>query len=149
MEGHDVHFIMLNNKIFRHTQVYLDHVLEPFGLSSGSLPYLFILEKHEGISQNQISRHIGNDKAMSARTIAKLIEHGLMRKEADAADSRAFCLFLTDAARKLLPKIHAEVHELVNLITENLTDEEKSVTLETMKKIFHNTQRLAGRGGNG
>ena len=63
---------MFNNKIFRNTQSYLEKVLKAYDLSSGTYPYLFILEKNEGISQIQISKEIGNDKAMSARTINKL-----------------------------------------------------------------------------
>ena len=45
------------------------------------------------VSQNKISEDIGNDKAMSARTITKLIELDYVYKEADERDSRAFRLY--------------------------------------------------------
>ena len=77
MEIKTLHFIMLNNKIYRNTQIYLDKVMRKYELSSGVCPYLFILEKNEGISQNKISREIGHDKAMSARTITKTHQAGL------------------------------------------------------------------------
>ena len=47
MEKETMHFIMLNCKIFRNTQIYLDKVLKKYELSSGSYSYLFILEKNE------------------------------------------------------------------------------------------------------
>ncbi|MDG0813483.1 hypothetical protein [Cohnella rhizosphaerae] len=62
---------MLNSKIFRNTQLILDKLIEKYELSSGSFSYLIILEKNEGINQNKLSEEVGNDKAMSARTIKK------------------------------------------------------------------------------
>jgi DNA-binding MarR family transcriptional regulator len=137
-----MHFIMLNNKIYRNTQIYLDKALKKFDLSSGAMPYLFILEKNEGISQNGISRELGHDKAMSARTITKLIELGYMSKQEDERDSRAYRLYLTEKAREVMPKIHAEVAVLNRLITQDLSEEEKIITTRALSKIHDNTQRF-------
>ncbi len=98
-----MNLIKLNSKIFRSTQTYLDRALKKYELSSGSFHYLFILEINEGISQNKISSIICNDKAMSARTIMKLIELDYVYKE-DDKDGRAYNLFLTAKAKKLYLK---------------------------------------------
>lgn len=131
---------MLNNKIYRNTQIYLDRVLKKYGLGSGSYPYLFTLAKNEGISQNKISREIGHDKAMSARTITRLIELGYVYKEEDERDSRAYRLYLTAKAREVIPEIHKEIRSLITLITKNLSEEEKAVTIGTLSKVYDNTQ---------
>ena len=81
--------IKFNNKIYRNTQSYLDKILKQYNLSSGAYPYLMVLEKNEGISQINISREIGNDRAMSARTINRLIESGFIIRVQDEKDSRA------------------------------------------------------------
>jgi len=137
-----MHFIMLNNKIYRNTHIYLDKVLKKYELGSGTYPYLFTLEKNEGISQNKISREIGLDKAMSARTITRLIEQGYVYKEEDERDSRAYRLYLTEKAREIIPEIHKEIAILVDLITENLTEEEKNITIKALSKVFENTRRF-------
>ena len=146
MEKVIMHFIMLNSKIFRNTQIHLDKVLKKYELSSGSCPYLFILEKNEGISQNKISKEIGNDKAMSARTITKLIKLDYVYKEQDERDSRAYNLYLTEKAKEVMPKIHEEIKALVNLVTEDLSEDEKSITMTSLKKILDSTKRLKGWG---
>ncbi len=133
---------MFNNKIFRNTQSYLDKILKKYDLSSGAYPYLFILEKNEGISQIKISKEIGNDKAMSARTINKLIESNFVYREQDENDSRAYKLYLTPKAKEVIPKIHEEIQIIINLITEDLSEEEMSVTMESLKKIFERTHAL-------
>ena len=137
-----MHFIMLNSKIFRSTQNYLDRILKKYELSSGSIPYIFTLEKNEGISQNKISKEIGNDKAMSARTITKLIELDFVHKTQDERDSRAYNLYLTAKAKELLPKIRKEIQDVVNLVTEDLTEEDKLITTKSLKKILDRSQRL-------
>ncbi|MBP1756082.1 MAG: winged helix-turn-helix transcriptional regulator [Firmicutes bacterium] len=142
MQEENMHFIQLNSKIYRNIQIYLDKVMQKYELSSGTYPYLFILEKNEGISQNKISQKTGNDKAMSARTITKLIELDYMYKKEDERDSRAYRLYLTTKAKAIMPKIHEEIHALVSLITDDLSQEEKLITISSLKKIFNITQGL-------
>jgi len=138
------HFIKLNSWIFRNNQIYMDKVLKKHELSSGSFPYLLNLNKREGISQNQIACEIGHDKAMSARTIAKLIELEYIYKKEDEMDSRAYKLYLTDKAKKIIPDIQTEILELINLITQGLTEEEKNITISSLSKIFNNISNLRG-----
>ena len=142
MERETMHFIMLNSKIFRSTQGYLDRVLKKYELSSGSVPYIFTLEKNEGISQNKLSKEIGNDKAMSARTITKLIELDFVHKTQDERDSRAYNLYLTAKAKELIPKIREDIKTIVDMVTEDLTEEEKNITTKSLKKILDRAQRL-------
>ena len=142
MEIEIMHFIMLNSKIFRSTQIYLDKVLKKYELSSGSISYIFTLEKNQGISQNKLSKEIGNDKAMSARTITKLIELEFVHKKQDEKDSRAYNLYLTSKAKELIPKIREEIQIVVNVLSQDLTEEEKTITIKSLKKILTRTQKL-------
>ena len=100
-----MYLLKLNNKIFRTTQGYLDKVLKKYELSSGLYPYLLVLRENEGISQNQISKELGFDKAMSARTITKLIKLGYLNRKEDEDDSRAYKLYLTEKAKVTIPNV--------------------------------------------
>lgn len=142
MTRENIHFLMLNSKIFRNTQIFLDKVLKKYELSSGSIPYIFNLEKNEGITQNKLSKELGNDKAMSARTIAKLIELEFVYKKQDEKDGRAYNLYLTEKAKELIPKINEDIQSVVNLVTEDLTEDEKINTTKSLKKILAKIQRL-------
>lgn len=142
MKRETTNFIMLNSKIFRNTQIFLDRVLKKFELSSGSIPYIFNLEKNEGISQNKLSKEVGNDKSMSARTITKLIELEFVYKKQDEKDSRAYNLYLTAKAKELIPEIRKDIKNVVDLLTEDLTEEEMLITAKSLRKILNKTQRL-------
>ncbi|MBZ9686170.1 MarR family transcriptional regulator [Clostridium estertheticum] len=142
MQDDIMHLIKLNNKIFRTTQVYLDRVLKEYELSSGSYPYLLILREHEGISQSRISSELGYDKAMSARTITKLIKLGYLDRKEDEADSRAYKLYLTEKAKVIIPKVLGEIHKLVHLITVDLNDEAKVITIDSLNVILNNIKKI-------
>lgn len=137
-----MYLIKLNNKIFRNTQVYLDKVLKKYELSSGSYPYLLILRENEGISQNKISKELGYDKAMSARTITKLIRLGYLDRKEDEADSRAYKLYLTEEAKIIIPEVLQEIHELVHLITKDLNEKEKAITIDSLNKVLNNIKQI-------
>ena len=137
-----MYLIKLNKKIFRATQGYLDRVLKEYELTSGSYPYLLVLRENEGISQNKISKELGYDKAMSTRTITKLIKLGYLDRREDAEDSRAYKLYLTEKAKVIIPKILEEIRKLVSLITVNLNEEEKSVTIESLNKVLKNIKKI-------
>ena len=134
--------IKFNNKIYRNTQSYLDKILRQYDLSSGAYPYLMVLEKNEGLSQISISKEIGNDRAMSARTINRLIESEFIYKLQDEKDSRAYKLYLTPKAKEILPIIHSEIQKIIDFITIDLTEYEKDITMKTLKSIFLKSQNL-------
>ncbi len=134
--------IMYNNKIFRNTQGYLDKALKNYDLSSGAYPYLMVLEKNEGISQICISKEIGNDRAMSARTINKLVESEFVYRVQDEKDSRAYKLYLTSKAKEIIPLVRIEIQKLIDLITEDLTEDEKNISMKILKSIFEKTVYL-------
>jgi len=137
-----MHLLKLNNKIFRYTQIYLDKVLKEFELSSGSYPYLLILKDKDGINQNRISEELGYDKAMTTRTLAKLINIGYLDRIKDDDDFRANKIFLTEKGKVVTVKILDKLHELDQLITIDLNEEEKVNTIESLNKILCNIKKV-------
>lgn len=130
--------IKFNSKIFRYTQSYMDDALRKFQLSTGSYPFLLMLKENEGINQNKISRELNVDKAMSARTIKKLIELGYLNKIGDEYDSRAYKLYLTDKAKAIIPQVIEELGKWISFITEGLDEEEKIVLVKLLSKVLNN-----------
>jgi len=141
------YLIKYNSQIFRRIQSHLDKILEKYELSSGTYPYLLNLYENEGITQSKLSSNIGHDKAMSARTISKLIDLGLMEKKEDENDSRAYRVYLTQKGKEIAPDIKNEIHTLSYSITAGLTDEEQEITMNSLIKIFNNIINFNNCGG--
>lgn len=131
----------LANNLYRCTQAYANEVLAKYKLSSGTYPYLLTLYGNEGINQNQISKELNIDKAMSARAIKKLIELGYLQKKEDHEDSRAYKLYLTESGKKIIPAVKGELHRWNEMITEGLTPQEEEQMKDLLNKVLENAER--------
>jgi DNA-binding MarR family transcriptional regulator len=130
--------IKYTNTLYRVTQCYIDEALKKYELSNGTYPFLMRLSNEEGISQNEISRALGVDKAMSARSINKLIELGYITKEQDEEDSRAYKLYLTDKAKVIIPDIKNVVYNWIDIITADFNENEKDEIIRLAEKAKKN-----------
>lgn len=130
--------------IYRCTQAFTSEMLKPYGLSSGSCPYLLTLYNRGGINQNEISRELNVDKAMSARELKKLIQMGYVKKEADQEDARAYKLYLTEKGRHMIPDIRRELSVWNNAITSGLEEKEKEELLRMLDIVLQEAKRLRG-----
>lgn len=136
--------IKLNNNIYRCTQAYLDKKLAKYNLSIGTYPYLFVLKRLPGISQNVISRELNVDKAMSARTIKKLTELGYVKKEENKDDIRAFKLYITPKAELIIPEMHEIIHEWIHIIVpENMYSNSEFVEngISFLEQLLENSKK--------
>jgi len=128
----------LANNLYRCTQAYTNMALSKYQLSSGTYPFLLTLYVKEGISQNQISRELNIDKAMSARAIQKLSKLGYLKKEGNNDDSRAYKLFLTDMGKELVPLVKEELLRWNEIITKDLEEDEEEKIIDILSKVLEN-----------
>ena len=126
--------------IYRSTQAYTNEILAKYELGSGTYPFLLTLGVKEGINQNQISRELDINKAMSARAIKRLIGLGYITKEEDREDSRAFKLYLTEKAKVILPVLREELRKWNDIITRNLSEREKETVIDLLSIVLKDTK---------
>ncbi|SHO49356.1 MarR family winged helix-turn-helix transcriptional regulator [Anaerocolumna xylanovorans] len=105
------------------TQQHMDTALKPLELSSGSYPFILTLSDEEGINLEKLSRRIHVDKAMSTRTIQKLILLGYIKKLPDSKDQRACKLYLTDKAKEAVPVIRKALYDWIDQITVDIPED--------------------------
>lgn len=133
--------LKLTNGIYRCTQVYIDKKLAKFDLTIGTYPYLLVLNKNEGISQNEISRELSVDKAMSARTIKKLIELGYIRKEENEEDIRAYKLYITDKAKSIIPELIEILNNWTDILVQGNDKDRVETSLEFLENVLENGKK--------
>lgn len=133
--------LKLTNSIYRCTQVYIDKKFEKFNLTIGTYPYLLVLNKNEGISQNEISRELNVDKAMSARSIKKLIELGYVRKEENKEDIRAYKLYITDKAKNIIPELIEILDDWTDILVQGNDKEKIESSLDFLESVLENGKR--------
>lgn len=129
------------NTISRITQSYTDEAMVKLNLTSGTYPFLLVLYRKEGINQNEISRELNVDKAMSARSIKKLIDLEYIEKKEDEKDSRAYKLYLTEKGRAIVPEIKIEIQQWIKIITKDFSNNEEALLEELLSKVLSNAKK--------
>lgn len=129
------------NTISRITQSYTDEAMVKLNLTSGTYPFLLVLYRKEGINQNEISRELNVDKAMSARSIKKLIYLEYIEKKEDEKDSRAYKLYLTEKGRAIVPEIKKEIQQWIKIITKDFSNNEEALLEELLSKVLSNAKK--------
>lgn len=128
--------------LYRHTQMYFDRRLQPFGISYGSLAFLMVLFHHDGIHQEEISRKLSIDKATTARAIQKLVELGYINRVVDQSDRRAYQIFLTAKGEALKPELKRLSREWAACLTDGFTDTEIEQSFRLLEKMSQNALRF-------
>ena len=70
------------------------------------------------------------------KKINKLIKNDFIYRQQDEQDSRAYKLYLTKKAKKIIPELHREIDSIIGLITEDLSEKELDITMASLEKIF-------------
>lgn len=133
--------IKFTSNLYRITQSYSDEAMKKYGLSSGTYPFLLMLNEEEGVSQSRVCKEVNVDKAMATRSINKLVELGYVKKENDEIDTRAYKLYLTDEAKAIIPELRLIMREWVDIITDDFDEVEKDMIVKLTEKAAMNAKR--------
>ena len=120
--------------LYRDFLAYTTGELKKLGLSFGLMPLVLYIGKHPRCSQADLTRMLRLDWGYSQRSIKKLVEVGLIRKEYD--DGHACnCLTLTEAGEKVFDASHNVFASWDQLHTTGLSPEERDTLLRLLTRL--------------
>ncbi len=107
---------------------------ESQNLSKQHLPYMMILSNHqEGLSQTQIIDIVKHDKAHASRALKELIELNYAHKDSEKGYKNKY--YLTKKGLDIAVKIKHKNDEIMDEIFSVITEEEKHVLEDILKKV--------------
>lgn len=110
-------------------------LLSKLGLFPGQELILMQLSGEEGVSQKALGALQKLDHSTIAKSITRLEDAGLVRREKSTNDARVSLVYLTDAGRELGVKIHAAWAELERYTVRNLSPSERETLIRLGSKI--------------
>ncbi len=116
---------ILVSVIHRLGSIFVNSSLAPYRIGAGQHAYLLALNDTEGLTQEDLAKLFQLDKATVARAVAKLESEGYVKRETDNHDRRAYRLFLTQAARALIPEIQKTLKEWENALLKGMERAER------------------------
>jgi len=84
-----------------------------YDIRPGQYSVLTVIEQNPGLSQTKVAEALGIKKTNFVAMVDAFEKRGLVRRAATPGDRRSYALFLTEAGKALMRKLHriAEQHE--------------------------------------
>lgn len=108
------------------------------GLSRGYRHILFQLSKEDGVTQLSLVQRTKLKAPTVSVALAKMEEHGLVRREADEKDLRQVRVYITEKGRELDRQIRQKCRETDKIMMAGISESETEQLKATLKKILEN-----------
>ncbi len=101
-EARDIPIGKLISIISKGQTIFINHKLNEFGINSTQLFLLYEIDYQDDINQEQIASRCTINKGAVARSIKKLEEKNLVKREIDSGNRRQNKVFLTPQGKDVL-----------------------------------------------
>lgn len=109
--------------------------LEGTGIRQIPMGILAVVADNPGINQGTVGRLLGIKRANMVPLINELIEAGLILRETDPSDRRAFTLDMSVAGQRMLTDCIARIEAHEERLLADFTDAEKATLLDLLERI--------------
>jgi len=112
------------------------------GIPFGAPPLLKWLSEHEGCHPKDLASNCHLEPATVTSALSTMEKEELIRREADPADRRSICLWLTPKGSAFLDKADAVFQRLDEGCFKGFTAEEKNAAEELLGRILNNMRQM-------
>ena len=112
------------------------------GMTRAQWAVLVRLERVEGLKQTELAEILDLQPITLTRLVDRLCDNGLIERRPDPKDRRAKRLFLTDAARPLLERLHEIGETLMIEVLGGIDETTMATMLGDLDRIKDNLRRV-------
>ncbi|MBZ9570504.1 MarR family winged helix-turn-helix transcriptional regulator [Methanobrevibacter sp. TMH8] len=134
-DSKDIPLTALISIIYRSHRVYLNNEIDNLELSAGQIPVLIELLKIENSSQEELSDRLCIDKGSIARSLKKMEDVKIIKREFSEENRRKYNISLTNKGKKVGLKIKEIDSKWEKLICEELSSINKGEFKENLKNL--------------
>lgn len=102
---------------------------------------LYRIHRQDGICQSELAALMLRDKTTITRRLDGLVKKQLVERRTDPDDRRQFCIHLTDAGARAVQTLSEIVDVFQADALQDASDEEKQITIATLRRIGSNITR--------
>jgi len=122
----------------------VDRRLRPLGISSGHITVLLTLEDGVRYQQKALLEHSAAEQSALAATLQRMEKSGLVLRERDPKDGRASLFSLSAEGAGIMDQLHEVLEEGNAIALNGFSEEEKSVLIDSLRRIIDNIQSHIG-----
>jgi len=123
-------------QIYRTSNMYSQQVLKDVEMTTSEIDVLRIAYHHESISQQDLSRRLGIDKAAVARLVSTLEAKGYIYRMADENDKRIKRICVTEPGEEAQAEARATEQEFYEWLFSDIGEAEQEIFLTVCEAVF-------------
>lgn len=131
----------LMNRIMGRYNASLRDEMAGLGLTTPKMRALAVLSVIEGPLIRELAVYSVVEQSTLSRALDQLAAEGLIRREADTADSRATRIFITEAGRTAFETLWPRMAEAHARMFRGIPDEERRAFVGTLQKMLTNIRK--------
>jgi DNA-binding MarR family transcriptional regulator len=131
----------LMNRIMGRYNASLRDEMAAMGLTTPKMRALAVLSVIEGPLIRELSVYAITEQSTLSRALDALGAEGLIRREADASDSRGTRVYITDAGRAAFEVLWPHMAAAHGRMFRGIPDEERRAFVGTLQKMLTNIRR--------
>ena len=131
----------LMNRIMGRYNASMQAELSRAGLSTAKMRTLAVLSAKNGLMVNELAVFCVIEQSTMSRTLAAMLDEGLVRREEDENDSRARRIFVTEQGRALFDELWPAMGAATEGMFEGIDEGEREAFVTTLQKILGNVRQ--------
>lgn len=112
--------------LYRKSHIWLNNGCARYALTAAQAMVILIVCDFEVLTQDEITKRLGLDKSVIAKTVTKLEESGFVVRTTNARDKRTYDIRPTEKAWGVYPFVKKEIDVCFERMTQQMTDAERS-----------------------
>ncbi|WP_349580832.1 MarR family transcriptional regulator [Sulfitobacter sp. NFXS29] len=131
----------LMNRIMGRYNAALSAEMAALGLTTPQMRSLAVLSVTDGILIRELAVYAVVQQSTLSRALDALVRDGLVRRETDAADSRATRVYLTDKGQEAYARLWPHMAEAYDAMFKGIGAAEKEAFVATLRTMLRNIRK--------
>ena len=111
--------------LYRKSHIWLNNSCASYDLTAAQAAIILIVCDFEILTQDEITKRLGIDKSVIAKTVAKMEKQGFLVRSTNKKDKRTYDISPTEKAWQAYPFVKEQIDISFKRMTQKMTEEER------------------------
>ncbi|HML04204.1 MAG TPA: MarR family winged helix-turn-helix transcriptional regulator [Methanobacterium sp.] len=146
-DDQDISIGLIFSMIHRTHMIFINDKIKDMDITAGQIPFLMVLSREEGITQDELAAHFHIDKGVVARALRKMEDNGYLFREIDPFNRRRHLIYLTGKGKNTVPQIIDIDKKWENSMHSQISKDEYNQVFGVLKKMALNCLEKVDKNG--
>lgn len=146
-ESSEIPLGLMVSMIHRTHMIFINDKIKHMDITAGQIPFLMVLSREEGITQDELAAHFHIDKGVVARALRKMEDNDYLFREIDPSNRRKHLIYLTGKGKNTVPQIRDIYKEWEKSIRSKISNDEYNQVFGVLKKMALNCLEKVDKNG--